>query len=96
MVDNMTMGQVFLRVVRFSSVNIISPGLHNHFHLEDEQQVRWWPQFRDTVSTPRHEQQQQGDRQSVNPISFVIAYLILDYVVSLSVAKSLTVLFRKH
>jgi hypothetical protein len=81
MVDNMTMGQVFLRVLRFSSVNIISPGLHNHYHLEDEQQARWCPQFRDTVSTPRHEKQ-QGDRHSVNLISFVIAYLILDNVVS--------------
>jgi hypothetical protein len=36
------------------SVNIIPPWLFaSMYHLEDEQQARWWPQFRDTVF--RHE-----------------------------------------
>jgi hypothetical protein len=30
------------------------------YHLGDEQQARWWSQFRDTVSPHRHEQQQQS------------------------------------
>jgi hypothetical protein len=49
-VDKVALGQVFLRVLRFSPVNIIPPLLSNSYYLEDEQYVRWWQQFRDVVS----------------------------------------------
>jgi len=32
--DKVSLGQVFLRVLRFSPVNIISPVLHTHVHLQ--------------------------------------------------------------
>jgi hypothetical protein len=50
-VDKLVLGQVFLRVLRFSPVNISfhrrSP---NSYHLGDEQYVHQWQQFRDVVS----------------------------------------------
>jgi hypothetical protein len=60
MVDNVALVQGFLRVLRFVPVSIIPPclSIHNR-HLGNEQKVRWRPQFRDTVSPQRHEQQQQ-------------------------------------
>jgi hypothetical protein len=55
-VDNVALGQVSILVLRFSPVNIIPPWLSIHiYHLEDEQ-GRWWPQFRDVVSLHRHDQ----------------------------------------
>jgi hypothetical protein len=50
-VDKVALGQVFLRVIRFSPVNIIPPSLSMFiYYLGDEQYARWWPQFRDVVS----------------------------------------------
>jgi hypothetical protein len=49
-VDEVAMVQDFIRVVRFFPVNILSPWLSIlAYHLEDEQQTRWLPQFRDIV-----------------------------------------------
>jgi hypothetical protein len=39
-VDKMALGQVFLRVLRFSPVSFIPPSLSNSYHLGDEQYVR--------------------------------------------------------
>jgi hypothetical protein len=51
-VDNVVLGQVSFRVLRFPPVNIIPPWLFIlTYHLEDEQQARWWPQFRDMTRT---------------------------------------------
>ena len=33
-VDNMALGQLFLWVIKFSSVNIILPAFHTHLHLQ--------------------------------------------------------------
>jgi hypothetical protein len=38
-VDKVVLGQVFLRVLRLSPVNIIPPWLSNSYHLGDEQYV---------------------------------------------------------
>jgi hypothetical protein len=49
-VEKVALGQVFLRVLRFSPVNIIPPSLSNSYHHQgDEQYVRYWQQFRDVV-----------------------------------------------
>jgi hypothetical protein len=56
--DKAAQGEVSLRVLRVSPVSIIPPLLSILiYHLWDEQQARWWPQFRDVVSPHRHEQQ---------------------------------------
>jgi hypothetical protein len=50
-VHKVTMVQVLLRVLQFSPVNIIPPRLSMlMYHLGDEQQAPWWPQFRDIVT----------------------------------------------
>jgi hypothetical protein len=47
--------QVLPRSLRFSPVNIFSPWLSIFMnHLGMKKQVRWWPQFRDTVSPHWH------------------------------------------
>jgi hypothetical protein len=51
-VGEVALGQVSLRVLRFSPVNIIPLGLHTHISSGG-----WWPQFRDIVPLHRHEQQ---------------------------------------
>jgi hypothetical protein len=57
-VDKVAMRQIFHRVLRFSSVNIIPPQLSMLIHLlGDQQETRWWPQIRDIVSHNRNEQQ---------------------------------------
>jgi hypothetical protein len=49
--DKVALGQVFLRALRFSPVNIIPPSLSMRiYHLGDEQYERQWQQFRDVVS----------------------------------------------
>jgi hypothetical protein len=41
-------------------INIIPPWLSLLiYHLGDEQQACWWPQFRDIISPHQHEQQYQ-------------------------------------
>jgi hypothetical protein len=60
MVDKVALGQVFLRVIRLSPVNIIPTWLSILLSLGYEQQARWWPQFRDVVSPYQHEHEQQG------------------------------------
>jgi hypothetical protein len=47
--------------------NSLSPSLFGFlrgsiviYHLGDEQQVRWWPQFTDIVSPDRHKQHEQS------------------------------------
>jgi hypothetical protein len=55
-VDKVALGQVFLRVLRVSSVSIITPSLSNSYHLGNEQYVRCRQQLRDVVSPHRHEQ----------------------------------------
>jgi hypothetical protein len=53
--DKVILGQVFLPVVPFFPVSIIPPWLYVLiYHLLDEQQARWWPQFRDILSPHRH------------------------------------------
>jgi hypothetical protein len=53
-VDKVALGQIFLRVLRFSPVSIIPPSLSTLvYHLADEQYVRLWQQFRDAVSLHR-------------------------------------------
>jgi hypothetical protein len=50
MVDRVALGQVFLRVLRFYSVNIIPLSFSILiYHLGDEQYIRYWQQFRDVV-----------------------------------------------
>jgi hypothetical protein len=59
------MGQVSLRVLRFSPLSIIPPWLSKLIHhLGEEQKACSWLQIRDTVSPHRHEQQQQSERQA--------------------------------
>jgi hypothetical protein len=41
-VDKVALGQVILRIIGFSPVNIIPPSLSNSYHLGDEQYVRYW------------------------------------------------------
>jgi hypothetical protein len=57
MVDKVALGQVFHWVLQFSPVGIIiPPGLHTHVSSSGEEElVRWWPQFGETVSL--HQQQ---------------------------------------
>jgi hypothetical protein len=58
------MGKVTLR--RFTPVNIIPSLLSTLiYHLGDEQ-AHWWPQFRDTASAHRHEQQQEHNASAIN------------------------------
>jgi hypothetical protein len=57
-VGKIVLGQVLLRVVRYFPVNVIPLWHSTLTYLGDEQQTRWWPQFRDIVSSHRHEQQQ--------------------------------------
>jgi hypothetical protein len=48
-------------VLLLSPVNIIPPWLFILiYHLGDEQQARWWLQFRDMVSPLRQEQHEEG------------------------------------
>jgi hypothetical protein len=55
-VDKVALGQVLLRVFRFSPVNIIPPWLHIPiYHLGDEPYARWRLQVRAVVSSHRHE-----------------------------------------
>jgi hypothetical protein len=49
------------------------------YHLGDEQQARWWLQFRDLVSSHRHEQQQQLSVPKV-PVIIRVAYMIARYI----------------
>jgi hypothetical protein len=50
-VNKVALVQVFLRVLLFSPVNVITPRLSIvMYHLADEKQARWWEQFRDIVS----------------------------------------------
>jgi hypothetical protein len=52
-VDKVALVQDFLRVLRLSAVSIISPWMSMLIHqLDDGQQARCWPQFRDIVSPP--------------------------------------------
>jgi hypothetical protein len=55
--NKVALGQIFLQLFRFSTVNIIPPGLHTH--ISSEGWARWWPQFRDIVSFHRYKQKQQ-------------------------------------
>jgi hypothetical protein len=55
-VDKVALGRVFHRGLRFFLSLSFHRGSPYSYHLEDEQQVHWWPQFRDTVSPQRHEQ----------------------------------------
>jgi hypothetical protein len=58
MVDKMALGQLCLRVLRFSPVSIILPWLSMLiYHFGDKRKAGWWPQFRDMVSPLQHEQQ---------------------------------------
>jgi hypothetical protein len=50
------LGQVFLRVLRFSLVSITSPCFSTHISLGDEQRTCWWPQFKNIILPHRHEQ----------------------------------------
>jgi hypothetical protein len=53
-VDKVALGQVFLRVFRFSPVSIIPPSFSVRiYHLVDEQYFRQWQRFRDVVSPRR-------------------------------------------
>jgi hypothetical protein len=50
-VDKVTLVQVFLRVLRLSSVSVIPPWPSILiYHLGNEQQFSWWPQFRDSLT----------------------------------------------
>jgi hypothetical protein len=49
-VDKVTLGQYFLRVLRFSRVNIIPRGLHTH--------MSWWLRSSETFSPHRHKHEQ--------------------------------------
>jgi hypothetical protein len=54
--ETVALGQVFLRFLQSSLVSIIPLLLSILiYHLGDKQQVHWWPQFRDIVSTHQHE-----------------------------------------
>jgi hypothetical protein len=35
------------------------------YHLGDEQNACWWPQFRDIVSPHRHEQHEHANKKTV-------------------------------
>jgi hypothetical protein len=51
MVDKVALGHACQGVLKFYPVNIIPPWFFmRRYHLADEQQARWWPQFRDIVS----------------------------------------------
>jgi hypothetical protein len=58
----------------FSPVNIIPPWFSMLiYHLGDEQQACWWPQFRDVVSPHQHDHHQsqlisQGDLELASPL----------------------------
>jgi hypothetical protein len=45
-VDRVALGERLLRVLRFSPVTIISPGLHIHISSVG------WPQFEDSLTPP--------------------------------------------
>jgi hypothetical protein len=50
-VDNKALGQISVRVLRFSPVNIIPAWLSMRiYELSGEQYARLWPHFRDMVS----------------------------------------------
>jgi hypothetical protein len=50
MVDKLALGQVFVRVLRWSSVNIIPPWFFILISSGGEQLACWWPQFNDVIS----------------------------------------------
>jgi hypothetical protein len=55
-VDKMSMGQDFFRVLPFCPVNSIPPWLSILiYRLGDEQYALWWPQFWDVISPERRE-----------------------------------------
>jgi hypothetical protein len=59
-VVNALLGQVFLRVLQFSPINIIPPWLSILvYHLRDKPQAHWWHSS-DIVWLPQHEQQQMS------------------------------------
>jgi hypothetical protein len=64
-VIKVTVGPIFLRVLRFSSVNIIPPWQSIPTYTVHEQYALWWPQFRDIVSFHRREQRQGGGIENI-------------------------------
>jgi hypothetical protein len=61
--DKVALGQGFLQVLHFYHVSIIPAWLSVLiYELEDGEQARWWPQFRDVVSPHGHEQENQTFR----------------------------------
>jgi hypothetical protein len=68
-VDKVALGQVFLRVLWFSPVNIsFRQGSILIYHLGEEQYVRWWPQFRDIVSPHRRGNRYEIQEQNEVPV----------------------------
>jgi hypothetical protein len=64
-----------------SSVDIIPPWLSTHmYHLEDEQQGRWWPQFRDTVSPYRHKQEANSLHRTDGGVHVSVAVVVLQLI----------------
>jgi hypothetical protein len=58
-VDEVTMGQVFLHVFWFLPLNVFPWWLSILVcHLGEEKSVCWWPQFRDMISPHWHEERQ--------------------------------------
>jgi hypothetical protein len=48
-IDQVALGQVFFRVLPLSPINIIPARLSTLiYRVGDEQQARWWPQFRES------------------------------------------------
>jgi hypothetical protein len=76
-VNKVALGQVFLRVLRFSRRHHTTVVLHTHDHRGDEQQARWLPQFRDMVSPHGHE---QGSGQIPSPHTCLV--LLAEFVMA--------------
>jgi hypothetical protein len=71
-VDKVALGQVFLRVLRFSPVIIIPPWLSILiYHLRDEQKANWRLLFRDIDSSHRHGQQGDLDQDGNNRLGMI-------------------------
>jgi hypothetical protein len=59
-VDKVALGQVFLRVLRFSLSISCHWGSMLIYHVRAEEMAHWWPQFRDTAPLHQHDQQQSA------------------------------------
>jgi hypothetical protein len=61
--------EIWWKKIRVSLVDIIPPWF---YMLRDEEQARWWLQFRDIVSPHRHDHQLEASDSAADGTCFII------------------------